>query len=182
MAFGDALQKRMEELAKRQPMIEKRLAEIAEGATLRAVEEAVKRTPPNTFEDGEIRGVHTITGELAQHWRADSQIVARRDGMSFTTTLENRAKRETNEDDGPDNDKGYASYVNDGHEVDRHFVRGLYVDDDGVLSYDPERDVGLVVGTKTKYVEGLYMKEAGIDKYKEVAEKELDKLAKEMFQ
>ena len=79
------------------------------------------------------------------------------------------------------NDKQYASYVNDGHDVDKHFVPGLYVDDAGALSYDPERDVGLIVGTKTKYVPGLYMKEAGVEKYKEVTEKELDKLAKEMF-
>ena len=72
--------------------------------------------------------------------------------------------------------------MNDGHEVDKHFVPGLYVDDKGVLSYDPARDVGFIVGTKTTYVDGLYMKEAGVEKYKEVAEKELDKLAKEMFQ
>ena len=56
------------------------------------------------------------------------------------------------------------------------------MDDEGVLSYDPARDVGLVVGTKTTYVDGLYMKEAGVEKYKEVAEKELGKLEKEMFQ
>lgn len=168
MALGDALQKRMEELAKRQPMIEKRLAEIAEGATLRAVEAAVEKTPPNTYEDGEIRGVHSITGELAQHWETDSQTAPAQSGGQFSTTLAN--------------DKEYASYVNDGHDVDKHFVPGLYVDDEGLLSYDPARDVGLVVGTKTKYVEGLYMKEAGIDKYKEVAEAELRKLPGEVFQ
>ena len=167
MALGDALQKRMEELAKRQPMIEKRLAEIAEGATLRAVEEAAAKTPPNTYKDGEIRGVHTITGELAEHWATDSQTAPGQSGGQFITALAN--------------DKQYASYVNDGHDVDKHFVPGLYVDDEGVLSMDPARDVGMVVGTKTKYVPGLYMKEAGVDKYKEVAEKELDKLAKEMF-
>lgn len=167
MALGDALQKRVEELAKRQPMIEKRLAEIAKGATLRAVEAAVEKTPPNTYEDGEIRGVHTITGELAQHWETDSQTAPSQTAGQFATTLAN--------------DKQYASYVNDGHVMDKHFVPGLYVDDDGVLSMDPARNVGMVVGTKTKYVEGLYMKEAGIDKYKEVAEKELSTLAKEMF-
>ena len=181
MALGDALQKRMEELAKRQPMIGKRLAEIAEGATLRAVEEADKLTPPNRYKDGEIREVHTITGEMAQHWRADSQTVAKRDGFSFTTTLVNRASKDE-EEDGPDDDKGYASYVNDGHKVDKHFVPGLYVDENGVLTYDPEADVGLVVGTKTKEVEGLHMKEAAMDKYDEVAKFELDKLAKEMFE
>ena len=167
MALGDALQKRMEELAKRQPMIEKRLAEIAGHATAEAVKEAAIHTPPDATEEGELRGVHSSTGELAHHWETDSQTVPGQSGGQFITTLAN--------------DKQYASYVNDGHDVDKHFVPGLYVDDEGVLSYDPERDVGLVVGTKTKYVEGLYMKEAGVDKYKEVAEKELDKLAKEMF-
>lgn len=172
MAFGDALQKRMEELAKRQPTIQKRLAEIAEGATLRAVQEAAKKTPPNTYEDGEIRGVHTITGELSQHargrWREVSQTTPIQVGSDFCTTLEN--------------DKDYASYVNDGHDVDKHFVPGLYVDDEGVLSMDPARDVGMMVGTKTKYVPGLYMKEAGVEKYKEVAEAELRKLTGEVFQ
>ena len=167
MALGGALQKRMEELAKRQPMIETRLAEIAEGAALRAVEAAVEKTPPNTYGDGESRGVHSITGELAEHWAADSQTAPVRSGGQLITTLAN--------------DKQYASYVNDGHDVDKHFVPGLYVDDAGALSYDPERDVGLIVGTKTKYVPGLYMKEAGVEKYKEVTEKELGKLAEEMF-
>ncbi len=167
MALGDALQKRMEELARRQPMIEKRLAAIAEGATLRAVEEAVEKTPPNTCRDGEIRGVHTITGELAEHWASDSQTIPVQSGSRLVTTLAN--------------DKEYASYVNDGHRMDRHFVPGLYVDDEGVLSYDPARDVGLVVGTKTRYVPGLYMKEAGIEKYREIAEAELPKLAREFL-
>ncbi|MDE7261886.1 MAG: HK97 gp10 family phage protein [Oscillospiraceae bacterium] len=171
MNFGDALQKRMDELAKRQPMIQKRFREIAKGATLRAVEEATDKTPPNTYADGEIRGVHTITGELSQHargrWREVSQTTPVQVGSDFCTTLKN--------------DKRYASYVNDGHRLDKHFVPGLYVDDSGILSMDPERDVGMVVGTRTQYVPGLYMKEAGIEKYKEVAEEELRKLTGEMF-
>lgn len=174
MALGDALQKRMEELAKRRPMIEKRLAAIAEEATLRAVEEAVAHTPPNTFEDDEQRGVHMITGELAQSWSTDSQTVPKRGRNDFTTTIAS--------------DQEYASYVNDGHDVDKHFVPGLYVDEGGLLSYEPTgkdkngKKVGMMVGTKTTEVPGLYMKEKAVDKYKEVAAKELDKLAKEMFQ
>ena len=158
----------MEELATRQPIIQRRFREIAKGATLRAVEEATERTPPNTYEDGEIRGVHTITGEMAAHWSTDSQTVpVQAGGSQFATTLAN--------------DKEYASYVNDGHRMDKHFVPGLYVDESGVLSMDPARKVGLVVGTRTKYVPGLYMKEAGIEKYGEVAEDELRKLPGEMF-
>ena len=41
MAMGDALRRRMEELAARQPQIAPRLSAIAQGATLRAVEAAV---------------------------------------------------------------------------------------------------------------------------------------------
>lgn len=167
MTLGDGLRKRMAELAARQAEIAPRLAEIAEGATLRAVEEAVSRTPPNTYQNGEIRGVNTISGELAQHWAADSQTVPVQSGGTFSTTLEN--------------DKQYASYVNDGHRMDKHFVPGLYVDDSGLLSRDLSRDVGMMVGTDTQYVPGLYMKEAGSDKYKEVAEAELRKLAGEVF-
>ncbi len=115
-----------------------------------------------------------ITGELAQHWETDSQIVPSETGEQFTTTLAN--------------DKQYASYVNDGHDVDQHFVPGLYVDDGGVLAFEPAgkdkdgKKIGLMVGTKTKEVPGLYMKEAGIEKYREVAETELRKLAGEAFQ
>lgn len=163
----------MEELAKRQPMIRKRLAEIAEGATIRAVEAAQDNTPPNTFEDDEIRGVHTITGDLSEHWATDSQVIPAQSGGDFTTTLQN--------------DKDYASYVNDGHDVDEHFVPGLYIDDEGILSFDPAEAAkskpkfGLKVGTKTKSVEGLHMKEKAIDKFKEVAEIELPRVAKEAF-
>lgn len=168
MALGDALQKRMTELAKRQATLPGRFAAIAEGATLRAVEEAERLTPPNTYADGEIRGTHTITGELAQHWATDSRTTPVCQGNLYITAL--------------NNDKQYAGYVNDGHRMDRHFVPGLYVDEDGLLSFEPARDVGLMVGTKTRYVPGRYMKEAGEEKYKEVAETELHKLVKEMFQ
>ena len=179
MALGDALQKRVEELAKRQPMIQKRFRAIAEGATLRAVEEAVNHTPPNTYEDDEQRGVHMITGELAAHWLKASQTIPKQAGQEFVTTLEN--------------DQEYASYVNDGHDVDEHFVPGLYIDDNGLLSYEPKeaerkkmkqqgRKIGMMVGTQTRSVPGLYMKEAGEEKYKEVAEAELKKLAGEALQ
>lgn len=164
MAMGDALRRRMEELAARQPQIAPRLSAIAQGATLRAVEAAVERTPPN---DGGLRGVNMISGELAQHWATDSQVTPVQGGGTFSTTLANN--------------KQYASYVNDGHRMDKHFVPGLYIDDSGLLSRDLSRDVGMVVGTKTTYVPGVYMKEAGVDKYEEVAETELRKLAGEVL-
>ena len=73
------------------------------------------------------------------------------------------------------NNKEYASYVDQGHRMDKHFVPGLYVDESGQLNYDPAAKTGLVVGTKTKYVKGEFM----VDKAKEAYEKavltELDK-------
>lgn len=164
MALGDAMQKRMAELAKRQAALPGRLAAIAEGATLRAVEAAAERTPPN---DGDIRGVHTLSGELAQHWATDSRTTPVRQGNLYITAL--------------NNDKQYAGYVNDGHRMDRHFVPGLYVDEDGLLSFEPGGDVGLMVGTKTTYVPGRYMKEAGEEQYKETCEIELRRLVEEAF-
>lgn len=166
MELGDGLRKRLAELEKRFPDVKNRLADIAQGATLRAVELAVELTPPNTFEDGEQRGVNMISGEMAQHWASDSSCTPVGDG--FSTVLAN--------------DMEYASYVNDGHRVDKHFVPGLYIDADGLLSRDLERKCGLVVGTKTTYVEGLHITEKAMDKYGEVARAELDKLAEEIGQ
>lgn len=170
MALGDGVRARLAELAAREPDIDRRIAAIAERATVRAVEEAVARTPPNTFGDGEVRGVHTITGELAQHWETDSQTTPTVAADGYRTALAN--------------DMQYASYVNDGHRVDKHFVPGLYIDPaTGLLSMDPgkPKGVGLVVGTKTTYVEGLHITDAAKEVYEEVAETELDKLTREVF-
>lgn len=175
MALGDALQKRFEELQQKKPMIRQRLRDIAYGATLRAVEEATEQTPPNC--DEKMRGTGMITGRMAQCWREHSQIEPTVTGDQFLTVLENRVE-------DPVNNIQYASYVNDGHRMDKHFVPGLIVDPrTGLLErVDPETPrAGLMVGTKTTYVEGLYMKEKGVDKYKEVVETELNKLPGEVF-
>lgn len=158
------LRARIAQLQTRQAALKLRMAAIAEGATLRAVEAAVERTPPN---DERLRGVNMISGELAEHWAADSQTVPVLSGGSFITALAN--------------DKEYASYVNDGHRLDRHFVPGLYIDGNGLLSRNLDGSGGMVVGTVTRYVSGLYMKEAGVDKYRDVLEKELRALTEETF-
>ena len=43
-------------------------------------------------------------------------------------------------------------------------------------------DGGLMVGTKTPYLRGLYMKQKGIGKYRSVVRSELEKRVKEAFQ
>lgn len=168
MGLGDRLRGRVLELERRAPGIRVRLAQIAEGATLRAVETATELTPPNTFGDGEIRGVNMITGSLARHWASDSRTKPTETASRFVTELRN--------------DMQYASYVNDGHRLDKHFVPGLYVDPTtGLLSRDLSRKVGLVVGTKTTYLEGLHMTDKAKETYEEVADRELDKLTREVL-
>jgi hypothetical protein len=133
------------------------------------VELAAALTPPNTFAHGELRGVNMISGELAQHWATDSQTVPEVSGESLTTVLAN--------------DMEYASYVNDGHRVDRHFVPGLYVDEEtGLLSRDLDGKGGLMVGVKSAYVEGLHITDQALDKYGETVQAELEKLTKELGQ
>lgn len=184
MPLGDGVRARLAELSAREPEISGRIAAIAEGATARAIEEAVAHTPPNTFGEGEIRGVHMLTGAMAQQiavdsdgehemlksWRSASQTTPTAAADGYMTVVAN--------------DMQYASYVNDGHRVDKHFVPGLYVDPStGLLSMDPgkPKGVGLMVGTKTTYVKGLHITEKAEDKYREVVEEELDKLTKEVF-
>lgn len=74
----------------------------------------------------------------------------------------------------------WTCYVNDGHRVDKHFVPGLIINGN-LLERSPDGSGGLVVGTKTSYVKGKYMKEAAIKKYRSVVRTELDKRVKEAF-
>ncbi|MFR2781274.1 MAG: hypothetical protein ACLTBL_09905 [Clostridium sp.] len=74
----------------------------------------------------------------------------------------------------------YASYVNDGHRVDKHFVPGL-IKNGSLLERSPDGSGGLMVGTKTTYVKGKYMKQKAIGKYRSVVRIELDKRVREAF-
>ena len=100
-------------------------------------------------------------------WAAHRQTAAVRPGGRYTSLLAN--------------EKEYASYVNDGHRMDRHFVPGLYIDSRGLLSRDLSRNVGLTVGTKTGYVPGLHMKEQAVQAYEDAAASGLEALGKEIF-
>ena len=157
------LKLRIAELQARQAALPRRMAAIAAKATLQAVDAAMERTPPN--DPAKLRGVNMISGELSEHWATDSQTVPVLSGGSFATTLANSME--------------YASYVNDGHRLDRHFVPGLYIDENGLLSRNLDGQGGMMVGTRTQYIPGRYMKEAGVDKYQDVMEKELQSLAEE---
>ena len=144
------LQERVEGLKRAQAQLPDLLADIAQEATRRAVEKAAGLTPPT---GGDLSGTNTRTGELKQHWAADSEIIPVRQGSDWVTILAN--------------DKEYASYVDQGHRMDRHFVPGLYVNpQSGLLEYDPAAKVGLIVGAKTPYVPGVYMVDAAKEEYR----------------
>lgn len=160
-SFGSQIRKRMGELRKAGEDVPKIMAEVAEAATIEAVRVATENTPPN---GAPIAGTNTRSGQMAQHWELDSQTKPVMTGGSVQTTLANNMQ--------------YASYVNDGHRMDKHFVPGL-IENGGLLErVDPDVG-GIMVGTKTTYVKGLYMKEKAIGKYRSVVQKELDRRVRE---
>lgn len=163
MSYTVSLQKRIQELKKVNADLPNLFIDVQKKATIRAIKVATDATPPKKGTGrGKHIGTNTVTGELKAHWAADSITQPKRIGDRFVTELKNNLE--------------YASYVNDGHRMDRHFVPGLYVDPRSkLLSYDPSAKVGLVVGTKTKYVKGEFMKEKAKKAYEETVLKELDR-------
>lgn len=143
-----------------------RIKALAEEATLAAIEAATEATPP---EEDDLAGVNTRTGQLKAHWAVDSDTEAVYKHGGWETHLKNN--------------QYYASYVNDGHRMDKHFVPGLYLNPySGRLEYDAERrgEVGIMVGTKTQYVEGKFMAEKGEEAYEKAVDAGLKQLAKEI--
>ena len=154
------LEERYKQLEKMLPELEQKITGAARDATLRAIEKATELTPP-TQDD--LRGTNTRSGGAKQHWATDSDPAPKRRGKEIITQL--------------NNDKDYISYLNDGHRMDRHFVPGLYINpESGMLEYDPSKNVGIMVGTKTSYVPGLYMADAAKKVYQETVKTELDKI------
>lgn len=150
MSYQVSLQRRIQELKKAHENLPEALYQVQKNAAQRAVEAATEATPPKA---GRLAGPNMLTGELKQHWATDSQVEPDVSGNKLTSYLANN--------------KEYASYVDQGHRMDKHFVPGLYIDENGQLARDLSAKVGLVVGTKTKYVKGEFM----VDKAKEAYEK-----------
>lgn len=160
-SFGAQMRKRLNELRKAGQDVPKIINEVAYGATVEAVRVATEKTPANT---GKIAGTNTRGSGMSDHWTIDSKTTP----INGRTLLANHMQ--------------YASYVNDGHRMDKHFVPGLMVDA-GMLQKAPAGvNTGLVVGTRTTYVPGLYMKEKAIGKYRTVVRTELEKRVREAFQ
>lgn len=168
MSYQVSLQRRIQELKKAQQSLTLTLIKVSKEATKRAVEAAMDATPPKKGTDSEGHvGVNMRTGELKEHWATDSVVEPLVTGGKYETFLKN--------------DMEYASYVDQGHRMDRHFVPGLYVDENGVLNYDPARNVGLVVGTKTKYVKGEFMVDKAREAYEKAVLAQLDEEIERLF-
>ena len=150
--FGASIQKRLDELKKAQADVPRIINKVAEAATIAAVDKATAKTPPNG--GAAIAGVNARTGDLAQHWTLDS--VTR--PVNGKTELVNTMQ--------------YASYVDQGHRVDRHFTSHLAVEG-GMLVGKPAGDGGLMVGVKTDYVPGRYMVDEAKKKYRSKVHKML---------
>ena len=158
MSTSVSLQQRLQQPKKLQADLPNAMHAAARDATMRAIEATMDAPPPKAGGD-RLPGVNTVTGELKAHWETDSTTNPKKIGGGYVTYLAN--------------DMEYASYVNDGHRMDRHFVPGLYVDG-GQLNYDPTAKVGLVVGTKTTYVKGEFMVDKGKEAYQKAVEEILD--------
>lgn len=163
-SFGSQMRKRLAELNRAGQNVPKIMMEVAEGATIEAVRVAEENTPPNGGAD--IAGTNMRSGDMANHWQTDSQTTPVYSGGTVKTELKN--------------DMQYSSYVNDGHRVDKHFVPHLVING-GLLERDDNSEGGIMVGTKTTYVKGKYMKQKAIGKYRTVVRKELDKRVREAF-
>lgn len=166
MSYTVSLQQRIQQLKAIKADLPDIMRQVAKDATLRAIEATADATPPKNGT-GRVSGTNTISGELKQHWATDSISTPLESASTFITFLANNMQ--------------YASYVNNGHRMDKHFVPGLYINpDSGLLEYDPgNKKVGIVVGTKTAYVKGEYMVDKGKEMYEKVVLSELDKKIQE---
>lgn len=151
------LRERIKQIEKARPKIEEKIALACKNATLRAIEKAAEKTPPN--QENQLSGTNTRTGKLKENWAVASKPIPVREGNTYTTVLANDMK--------------YASFVNNGHRMDKHFVPGLYINSAGMLEYDPSENTGIVVGTKTAFVKGLFMVDEAKEEYKRVLRQEL---------
>ena len=159
-SFGAQCRKRLEELRRAKQDIPKIIDEVAEAATIEAVRTARDHTPPNG--GAPLAGTNMRTGAMAAAWEKDS----------ITTPTHGRTVLINNQE--------YASYVNDGHRVDQHYVPGLYPNGGLLERVDPNVG-GIVVGTVTQYVKGLYMKEKAIGKYRTTVYRMLSQNAREVL-
>lgn len=152
------LRERVKQLQKARPEVEKRIVKACKDATMRAVETATEKTTVGIEKP--LAGTNAVSSNMKDSWDSSSEITPQKSGNTYTTILANN--------------QNYASFVNDGHRMDQHFVPGLTINPySGMLEVSSGKQVGIVVGTKTKYVPGVHMVDDAKETYKQVLTKEL---------
>lgn len=129
------------EVNKSQHTIKKNVERNAKKACVAMVEKAKSLTPNSN--DGKRRGANMISNRLVNSWVGEYKV---ENGKFLTVTLTNL--------------QPYATFVQKGHKVKKHFVPWLYISDSGYLSYEKNHNqplFGLTVGVKAKRVEGVDM-------------------------
>jgi len=158
--FGASIQRRLKELEKAKADVPLVIERTAASATRRAVETAVRNTPPIS---GGLRGTNMRTGAMAQAWVTDSETHP----VNGRTVLANNQQ--------------YASYVDKGHRMDKHFVPGLIING-GLLERAADGDDGgIMVGVRTTYVKGLYITDKARKEYQTAVREILDREVKKLL-
>ena len=167
----DKLKQLSEQTKKVQRKLHDGVCQNARDACEVMVEAARSNTPHEG--DGKRRGFNVITNSLQEAWHAEFQVSNEGTELGFVQLT---------------NTKYYATYVQKGHKVARHFVPWLYKDDLGTISYETDHAqpmFGLVVGTKTPYVKGVDMVGPAVDAFdkyfKESNEQLLDDVLNGVF-
>jgi hypothetical protein len=141
------LSSKMEAISKNAKKVQKKLmAGIRQNArdACEIMQEVAREHTPHDG-DGKRRGFNVINNSLQIAWHAEFQPSQEPNEVGIVK-LENA--------------KSYASYVQKGHKVTKHFVPWLYKDDLGTISYETDHNqplFGLVVGIKTPYVKPVDM-------------------------
>lgn len=168
--LGEKLKKLMDSLPEKREQIISGIKQNISDAADVAVLAARQASPhPN---DGKRRGFNVVTGELAAHWswKYDDGGSSASNKLFGTVYLYN--------------DTSYASFVQNGHVMHKHFVPWLYIDAMGTISYETNHNLpmfGLVVGTKTRYVEGRDMTGPAIKAFDETFKKLTEDLLQEVL-
>ncbi len=165
MSGSLSIAQRIQQLRQLQADLPQVLASTQKAAAIRAVEAATEAAPP---KQNDLGGTNARSGQLKAHWATDSRTEPEAVPGGYKSILANNQQ--------------YASYVDKGFRMDRHFVPGLYINSLGKLEYDPARkgEVGLTVGTKTQYVRGQFMVDKAVDAYRQTILALLDEQIEEL--
>lgn len=175
MKYKFDLSDKLKQIAENSQRLSKRLKKaLQEDArdACEVMEQIAKAHTPHEG-DGKERGFNVITNSLQDSWRAEFKASHSRKELGSVLLT---------------NEKPYAPYVQNGHKVTKHFVPWLYKDSMGTISYETfhaQPMFGLVVGTKTNYVEGVDMvgpaQKAFDEAFEESSQKTIKRFADEIF-